>query len=253
MLVLGDTGADEAFSSGVCAACAGLTFEALRTVKLKGGLLTGMDQMATLLDQSRGVRMIAILDDASAVIFLELARAAGVRMVSMGTHACSIDRACHIRHDLASTSQGHSAGGLLASQLIHQQSSFSITEIFLHDASAGLALTAWSAPGFCSYRSVEPESIHLHCSGLSLPDGCRLLALDTTEKWIPISPQVYDRDSTTSHSKNWVESVGYAVTASALGMHSVKESCSTRAFVHQATKSERIGPQERFVSFVMDL
>jgi hypothetical protein len=65
---------------------------------------------------------------------------------------------------------------------------------------------------------------------------------------------VYDRDSsTTSPTKNWVESVGYAVTASALGVDSVRESCSSRAFVHQATGSERIGPQERFMSFVMDL
>ena len=213
LLVLSGTGADEAFARGTQAACAAMTYDGLRTVQLKGGLLAGMDQMVNLLGHSRGARMIAILDDASAVIFLELARSSGVRMLSMGTHACSTDGACRIRHELASTSQGHSAGGLLASQLRHQQSSFSIEESFLHDASPGLALTAWSAPGFCSYRSGESESIHLHCSGLSLPDGCRLLALDTTEQWIPISPQAYDRDSTASPSENWVEYVGYAVTA----------------------------------------
>jgi hypothetical protein len=253
MLVLGGTSADEAFAYGTQAACAALKYKDFQTVHLKGGLLADMDQMVNLLDHSEGARMIAILDDASAVIFLELARS-GVRMRSMGAHACSTDRACHIRHEIATSSQGQGAGGLLASQLIRQQGSFAITESFLHDASPGLALTAWSAPGFSSYRSVEPESIHLHCSGLSLPDGCRLLALGTTEQWVPVSPKVYDRDSsTTSPTKNWVESVGYAVTASALGVDSVRESCSSRAFVHQATGSERIGPQERFMSFVMDL
>ena len=172
-------------------------------------------------------------------------------MLSMGTHACSTDGAC--RHDLASTSHDHSAGGLLASQLILGQGSFSIVESYLHDTPGGLALTAWSAPGFRSYRSATPESIHLHCSGLSLLDGCRLLTLDKTEKWISFQPQVSDRGSMTPPSENWVESVGYAVTASALGMDSVKESCSCRAFLHQATDNALIGPRERFMSFVMDL
>lgn len=251
MLVLSGASADETFARGAQAACAAMTHEGFRTVHLKSGLFTGTDQMVNLLDQSRGTRMIAILDDASAVIFLELARPAGVRMLSMGTHACSIDGAC--RHDLASTSQEHSAGGLLASQLIHQQSSFSITEGFLHDASGEPTLTAWSAPRFYSYRSTEPESIHLHCSGLSLPDGCRLLALDTTEKWIPLPAQMSARGSMTPPSDNWVESVGYAVTASALSTDTLKESCSSRAFVHQASDGGRIVPQERFMSFVMDV
>jgi hypothetical protein len=253
MLVLSGTGADAAFARGTQAACAAMMYEPFRTVQLNGGLFTGIDQMVHLLDQCRGARLIAILDDARAVIFLELARPAGVRMLSMGTHACSTDGTCHIRHELASTSQEHSAGGLLASQLTHQQSSFSITESFLHDASEEPTFSAWSARGFCSYRSAEPESVHLHCSGLSLPDGCRLLALDTIGKWIPLPAQMSDRGSLTPPSENWVESVGYAVTASALGMDSVKESCSSRAFVHQATGGARIGPRTRFMSFVMDL
>lgn len=253
MLVLGGTGADEAFAHGTQAACTAMTYEGCRTVHLKGGLLTDMDEVVELLDHSRGVRMIAILDDASAVMFLELARPAGVRMLSMGMHACSIERPWSIRHDLTATSQDHSAGGLLASQLILGQDSFSIMESYLHDVSGGFGRTAWSAPGFCSYRSAEPEPIHLHCSGLSLPDGCRESALDSSEEWIPIPSQVCDRDSTTSRSQNWVEAVGYAVTASALGIDSVKETCSGRAFLHRTTDRERGGPQERFMSFVMDI
>jgi hypothetical protein len=253
LLVLSGTPADEAFARGTQAACAAMTYEGCQTVHLKGGLLTGMNEMVNLLHHSRGVRMIVILDDASAVMFLELARPVGARMLSMGMHACSTDRSWSIRHDLASTSQAHSAGGLLASQLILGQSSFSIMESYLHDVSGGLARTAWSAPGFCSYRSAEPESIHLHCSGLSLPDGCRLLTLDASEKWIPIPPQAYNRVSTTSRSQNWVEAVGYAVTASALGIDSVKETCSGRAFLHRTTDHKRADPQERFISFVMDL
>jgi hypothetical protein len=50
-----------------------------------------------------------------------------------------------------------------------------------------------------------------------------------------------------------VESVGYAVTAAVLGMDSVKETCFGRAFLHRATDSDGVGPQERFMSFVVDL
>ena len=93
----------------------------------------------------------------------------------------------------------------------------------------------------------------MHCSGLSLPDGGRLLGLETTEGWSPIPQQACRRDSATWRSENWVESVGYAVTASALGLDSVRESCSERAFVHRSRNGEPIQPAERFVSFVMDI
>jgi hypothetical protein len=253
MLILAGASADEAFSRGTQSACAAMAYEGFRTLQLTDGLLAGTDEMVNLLDHSPGTRMVAILDDASAVIFLELARAAGGRLLSMGSHACSSDRVCRIRHDLASTSHDCSVGGLLASQLIPGPGSFSIMERYLHDASQGLALTAWSSPGFCSYRSDGPDSMHLHCSGLSLADGCQLMAVDGAKTWAFIPPQMSNRGSMPATTENWVESVGYAVTASALGKDSVKESCSCRAFVRRAPDNGHLGPQERFMSFVMDL
>jgi hypothetical protein len=226
----------------------------LRAVQLKDSLLTGTDTIIDLLSQSRGARWIVVLDDASAVIFLELARIAGVRLLSMGTHVCSTDRAWHIRHDLASTSQDHSAGGLLASHVIQQSEGFSITETFLREPPAEeRALTSWGAPGFSSHRFAGPDPIHVHCSGCSLLDGRRLLGLETTEGWIPIPPQVCTSESVTWQSENWVASVGYAVTASALGVDTVPESCASRAFVHQSRNGKGAQRAERFVSFVMDI
>ena len=253
LLLLGGSGADNWFRSGAQAATTGMTYDGLQTVKLKGGLLTDTDRAAMLLKQSRGARLIAVMEDAGAVIFLELARTAGVRLLSMGTHACSTDAASPLRHSWASTSPAHGAGGLLASQLLQRQGSFSITESFLDKSPAEGAWTSWSAPGFSSYRFTEPETMHMHCSGLSLSDGGRLIGLETTEAWIAIPQQACRRDSVTWQSENWVESVGYAVTASALGAESVRESCSERAFVQQSRNGEPIGPAERFVSFVMDI
>lgn len=253
VLLLGGTGADEVFARGAHAACAGMTYNDLRTVKLKGGLLAGTDRIVQLLEQSRGARWIAVMDDASAVIFLELARTAGVKLLSMGTHACSSDEGCHFRHDLAATSSDHSAGSLLASHFIKKQNSFWITETFLRVPSEDRALTSWSAPGFSSYRLTGPDAIHVHCSGCSLLDGCGLVGLDATQVWVPIPSQACAGESVTWHSEDWVESVGYVMTSSALGANAVRECCTRRAFVHQSSDGTRTQPMERFVSFVMDI
>lgn len=252
VLVLGGTSADDMFESGARAACVGVRYEGLQTVKVNGGLLAGTDRIATLLEESRGARWIAVMDDASSIIFLELARTAGARLLSMGTHACSRDSSCPLRHVWATTSPAHGVGGLLASQFIKRQGNFSITETFLQDPLEERSLTSWSAPGFSSYRSGETDGMHMHCSDLSLSDGCGLIGLTPTAGWIPIPPRVCKRDAVTWQSENWMESVGYAVTATACGVESVQESCSGRAFVHQSRHSERIQPTERFVSFVLD-
>jgi hypothetical protein len=252
VLLLGDTGVDDAFTNGARAACADMTYEGLQTVGLKGGLLTDMDRMVKLLEKFRGTRWIAVMDDASAAIFLGLARTVGVLLLSMGTHAYSEDGPCQLRQAWVVASPAQSAGGLLASQFTKSQNSFSIIETFLQQPSRESALVSRSAPGFSSYRLAGSEVIHIHCSGLSLEAGCGLLGL-ATEGWSPIPPGVCDRDSVTRRSENWVESVGYAVTASALGVGSIQESCSRRAFVHRSRNGERIQPQERFVSFVMDV
>ena len=185
VLLLGDTGVDDAFSNGARAACADMTYEGLQTVGLKGGLLTDTDRMVKLLEKSRGTRWIAVMDDASAAIFLGLARTAGVLLLSMGTHACSQDGPNKLRQAWVVASPAQSAGGLLASQFAKSQNSFSIIETFLQQPSRESASVRRSAPGFSSYRLVGSEVIHMHCSGLSLEAGCGLLGL-ATEGWSSI-------------------------------------------------------------------
>src|SRR6185295_13371471 len=169
VLLLGGADADDVFAYGARAACAGRTYD-LQTVTLKGGLLAGTDRVSKLLEQSRGARLIAVMDDASSVVFLELVRTAGVRLLSMGTHACSSDSSYPLRHAWATTSLAHSAGGLLALHSIQRQGSFSITESFLQEPLDVRAPASWSAPGFSSYRSGEADAMHIHCSGLALSD-----------------------------------------------------------------------------------
>jgi hypothetical protein len=253
VLLLGGTGADELFANGARVASADVAGQRLQAIRWEGGVPVGLDRFVKLLEEFRGLRLIAIMDDANAVIFLEQARPVGVRLLSMGTHACSMGNFCQLRHDWATISTDHGVGGMLASQLLQGQDSFSITESFLKEPPEGPTLRGWTAQGFASYRSGGSEAMHIHCSGLSLQDGCRVLCLEATEGWVSIPQNVCTCEAVTWRARNWVESAGYAITASALGVEQVRESCVSRAFVHQSRVEKRRQPMERFVSFVMDL
>jgi len=254
LLFLGDGTVNDAFAAGVRAACMETGYDGLQSIKVTGGLLSNPDRMVELFEQSGGARWIAVMDDASAAVFQELARTAGGLLLSVGSHASVNDHACSLRHTWLVASPAQGIGGFLASRLIGARESFSITESFLNESSAMSKLTGWSAPGFSSYRSAGSEAMHLHCSGLSLSEGCGQLGLTGAEGWTPIPPHVCKREAASRPSQNWVESVGYAVAASALGVDPVQESCSTHAFVHRTGGlDERIGSNARFVSFVMDI
>ncbi len=254
LLFLGDSAVDDAFANGVRAACVEIGYDGLRTVKVDGGLLSDPDRLVLLLEQSGGARWIAVMDDASAAVFQEMARAAGGRLLSVGSHASVNDHACSLRHAWLVASPAQGVGGFLAAQLGGGRASFSITESFLNESSSASKLTGWSAPGFSSYRSAGSEAMHLHCSGLSVSEACRELGLTGPEDWTSIPPHVCKHETVSRQSQHWVESVGYAVAASALGMQSIQESCATRAFVYRiGGLGERIVSSARFVSFVMDL
>lgn len=253
MLFLGDSAVDDAFAEGVRAACRDMGVDEPRTVKVTGGLLSHPDQLVEWLERSSGARWIAAMDDASAAVFQELARTAGGRLLSVGSHASVRDDACPFRHAWFTASAAQGMGGLLATQLVGAHASFSITERFLSSTYSANDMTGWTAPGFSSYRSAEPEVMHLHCSGLPLSEGRRLLGMGGPEDWTPISPHVCKRETAAEHADHWVKAVGRAIAASALGVDRVLEFCVSRAFIHQAGCSERMQPSARFVTFVMDL
>lgn len=301
-LLLGNTPVDAEFAAGIRTAYAanaryadmesgatgaGVTgLDAPQVVKLKGGLLNDYEKVTGLLEKSRDTRWIAVMDDGSAAIFMELARNAGARLILLGSHTSSGDDASmqnissgipELRHVWAAASPMHSAGGILASRFIENQGSFSIVENFLSAEHSSTQVRADSAaasgpnpgsftywPGFRAYRLDGPDAIYLHCSGLSPSDGCESLGWNTAGGWMP---EVSTREASASarrgtgqpQSAGWVESVGYAVMAAALGTGVLQEPCSSRAFVHRPSKGKANGrggatsPAERFTSFVIDI
>lgn len=67
---------------------------------------------------------------------------------------------------------------------------------------------------------------------------------------IPIPAPFGGRDEV---GRDWVESVGRAVAASALGLGAGRASPADRAFVHRTSHRERRLATQRFASFVVDL
>lgn len=252
VLLLGHAGVEDAFEKGARAACANAEYGGLHTVKLKG-LLADPGRVVELLKQSRGMRWIVVMDDASGVVFQELARSAGGRLFSQDNHAYTEGVFPPLRNVWLAASPDQSAGGILASSLIERDGDFSIVERFLREPSTDSFQAGWSAPGFFSYRSGDPHAIHLHCSGLSLSDACGLIGMSASAGLTPISWRAVERETVTWQSDAWVESVGYAVAASAFGVSTIRESCSSRAFVHRTGRPGRVLTAQRFTSFVVDL
>ncbi len=261
---------------------AGVHDGVLKVVKLGRGLLNDYEIVAGLLEKSRDMRWIAVLDDGSAAVFMELARNAGARLVLLGSHASSGSSSRfdvsndipELRHVWVSASLGQSAGHILASRLAADQGSFSIVENFFaaEHASTGThsggAAANGFVPGFLTWRLEGSETTYLHCSGVSPSTGCRLLGWDGNEgRWTPVSRQESGYETVTKigqpgmqpdgqpRSSSWVESVGYAVMAAALGSGALQEFCSSRAFVHRpgdGARAELMEPVEKFTSFVIE-
>lgn len=124
LLFLGDNYVDERFANGVRAACQEVGYDGLETRQVDGGLLSDPGKLVSLLEQTKGARWVAVMDDASAAVFQELGRTAGGRLLSVGSHASAKDDACPLRHTWLAASSAQGAGGVLATRLIGAGESF---------------------------------------------------------------------------------------------------------------------------------
>jgi hypothetical protein len=276
---------DNVFADGVRAAYAAysrfasLTGSApaeLSTVTLKRGVLAEPGRMAELLNQSQDTRWIAILDDASAAVFVELARGANAQLLSLGLHAASTEAAFYcdtssfLRHLWTTAAPSHSPAALLAELLLPGQSHFTITEQFLGQLPENHETAGGGVPGFVSYRSQGQGEAHLHCAGISPQDGCDLLGWKSRGGWGPIraaaSQNRTENNRTATEQEhgtnwrpgNWVEATGFTVAGTAFGMGKGSEPCSRRAFVGRPQREDGVQQAgrefqgERFVSLVLD-
>ncbi|ALQ50982.1 hypothetical protein [Nitrosomonas ureae] len=272
-LLLGNTPIDEAFAKGAQAACTRYSSfsqeGALSTFQLTNELLIDPLRIAELLTQSRNMRWVAIMDYANAAIFTELVRNSERRLLALGSHmsTSSNNASLPLRHVWTTASSAYSAGGLLASLLVQNQPDFSIVENFLEQAKADSAMKDSSLAGFSSYLLAEKPATYLHCAGISPLEASQLLGWKASKNWESASSggdeSSINQDQTApgatlEHLRfdNWIEATGYAVVATAMGMGTHQEPCSSRAFVHQSGQ-RRLDHQglsgNHFASFVIDV
>jgi hypothetical protein len=263
----------------------------LEVIKLKDGLLNEYEKVAHLLETFRDTRWIAVMDDGSAAVFTELVRNAGGSLVSLGSHASSGEALVRgsaagvpgLRHVWAAASPSHAAGGILAARLAESHPSFSIVENFFSPQGAQGAQEWGTAsgfpPGFLAWRldgaslGYNPgghDPAYLYCAGISPADGCEMLGWDPALSWTPVNreagPETVAETVASGKRRSaprndeprgggWVEAVGYAVVAAALGAEAGYEPCSARAHVYQSDGVKRGRPDTagRFTSFVIDI
>jgi hypothetical protein len=253
----------------------------LEVIKLKDGLLNEYEKVAHLLETFRDTRWIAVMDDGSAAVFTELVRNAGGGLVSLGSHASSSEALVRgsdapvsgLRHVWAAASPSHAAGGILAARLVESQRSFSIVENFFSTQGSGERCAAKGfPPGFLAWRldgagdsGAGHDPAYLYCAGVSPGEACQLLGWDTPA-WTPVSEEP-GRETAASgkrtgahgndepHASGWMEAVGYAVVAAALGAEAGHEPCSARAHVYRSDGVKGGTPDKSggFTSFVIDV
>ncbi len=261
-------------------------YGALEVVKLTGGLLNEYERVANLLETFRDTRWVAVMDGGSAAVLTELVRNAGGSVLLLGSHVASEDATTagsqHVpglRHVWAAASPAHAPGSILATRLAGGKRGFSIVENFFStQPAADSAGTDGFAPGFLGWRrdgkasnpESEPELTYLYCAGVSPAAGCELLGWNGAFSWTPLRQEPLPESAGLGKNGNkkgskpegmqpqagaWVEAVGYAVMAAALGTGAFDQPCSTRAYVHQpaAGKNGTTDGPARFTSFVVDL
>ena len=259
----------------------------LEVVKLKGGLLNEYEKVANLLETFRDTRWVAVMDDGSAAVFTELVRNAGGSMVLLGSHVASAG--CH-HSGQPTCSRAPACLGCRITRPCPRQHpcqaarrrkrGFSIVENFFStQAAADSAGTDGFAPGFLAWRrdgkasnlEPEPEPTYLYCAGVSPAAGSELLGWNGAFSWTPVHQEPPPESAGPGKNGNktgskpegmqpqagaWVEAVGYAVMAAALGAGAFHQPCSTRAHVHQPGAGKNGlsgGGAARFTSFVVDL
>ena len=271
-LLLGNTAAGEGFSRGGYAACSAYTEYSqgiIPTVRLKDEMLVNPRGVAEFLDISPNTRWIAVMDDASAAIFLELVRESGGHLLAYGSHAFIPDGAESgmLRHVWRSASPAFSAGKMLASGLMESRHDFSIVENFLETPEIPGAVAALPVPDFSAWQLGGKQDVHLYCSGMNPVEACKWVGWEAEDgrKWVtrtaessgaagnqPDGPAVAEFPG----FRDWVEATGYATVAMALGMGSQRDFCSSRAFVcgsgHSGTGNPALSGMH-FVSLVIDV
>lgn len=249
-LVLAGTGCDAAFADGARSAARVSGGNALPIVQLARGIVPDVRATRSLFEQCKGQRIVGLMADGAYVVFTELARDAGARLICEGQHSFGADGNWS-RHALRSVAGFHGVAEPMVAGLLQTGQSFAVTEVPLGATHRPLTGGDWAALGFSSYRVGGHEPFWLHLSGVSLETGCTALDASAGEAerlvcWRAYEPKAADV------AGGWAGMLGHELARLSLAERN-RAPCVSQAFFHRQVALLESHSAQSLVSFVMEI
>ena len=220
---------------------------------LGAGPLPDYAATRALFESCRDQRLLGLMEDGAYVLFAELARDAGARLVFEGQHSVSADGRVS-RHVLSAAAGFHGAGESLAAALTRIDAAFAIAETPVGASGRVVRGGDWSRLGFDSWHVAGEAPLWLHLAGVSRGEGCETLGVpeDQTEPlhcWPTYVPPA------AAGVSNWSAALGDALARLATGEEANRRPAVRQAFVRRVDTRDALDERattDSYVSFVME-
>lgn len=211
------------------------------------GVLPDLTATRTLFASSRGKRLIGQMENAAYVLFSELARDAGVRLVFEGQHSATGDGRAS-RHIFNAAAGFHGMAEVLAAALTVSDTVFAIADVPVGTGGRVMRGGDWSRLGFESFHVADETPLWLHFAGVSRAEGCAALGLaEALTEPLHCWPTYVPAAAATT----WQAALGRALTQLAGGAEN-RVPCVRQMFVRGAAALDEFAADVSLVSFVME-
>lgn len=212
------------------------------------GALPDLAATRALFASCRGQRLVGLMEDGAYVLFSELARDAGVRLVFEGQHTASADGRVS-RHAFNAAAGFHGAAETLAAALTGTDAAFAIAETPVGGGGRIVRGGDWSRLGFDSYHVADDSPLWLHLAGVSRAEGCAALGVAEAQSeplrcwptYVPAAP-----------AAGWSSALGRTLVRLAAGGEENRLPCVRQVFVRGPAAIEDFAVDNSLVSFVME-
>lgn len=245
VLLVGCGRMDAGFAAGASEA------GSLRRQSIGAGALPDLAATHALLEASRGLRLVGLMEDAAYVLFSELARDSGARLVFEGQHSIA-DAGRVSRHAMNSAAGFHGSAESLAAALTGADAAFAIAETPIGGGGRIVRGGDWSRLGFESFHVAGVMPAWLHLSGIARSEGCEALGLSDAQveplhcwpTYVPEAP---------AGAQGWSATLGRTLVRLAAGGEENRRPAVRQAFIRHPEAFDDLSAADSYVSFVMEV
>lgn len=214
------------------------------------GALPDLAAVRALFEQGRGKRLLGLMEDGAYVLFSELARDAGVRLVFEGQHSAAASGRVS-RHALHAAAGFHGSAEPLAAALANADAAFAIAETPVGGGGRIVRGGDWSRLGFDSFHIGGETPAWLHLSGISRGEGCEAFGVADAQAeplrcwptYVPEAP---------AGATGWSAALGRTLARLAAGGEENRRPAVRQAFIRHAEALDDLAAADSCVSFVME-